>query len=45
MEFLDLRNKAVRLNNSEMRNTTPPDESTAEHAASKKDTIHSIFKL
>ena len=28
MEFLDLRNKAVRINDSEMRNTTPTDEST-----------------
>lgn len=28
MEFLDLRNKAVRINDSEMRNRTPTDEST-----------------
>lgn len=28
MEFLDLRNKAVRINDSEMRNMTPTDEST-----------------
>ena len=28
MEILDLRNKAVRINDSEMRNMTPTDEST-----------------
>ena len=28
MEFLNLRNIAVRINDSEMRNTTPTDEST-----------------
>ena len=44
MEFLDLRNKAVRINDSEMRNTTPTDEKHSK-AASQKDTIHSIFKL
>lgn len=28
MEFLDLRNKAVKINDSEMRNRAPTDKST-----------------